>query len=278
MQDSLTLSYTSAYLVTAGMRLGNIIESFYPTKLENIFDIYEMAASEINFVKAMSNGEGQNLFAVKTLDGESLLFVRQSRDICAMAVLCLHIEQIKELLDSGFDINLSPTLSRFVRKCTSFEKTGIYDVLCNMNFYMDGSISDKECVYRGMIGCSSVYNCNIEVSERNEKIYSGVEAIMSREFFSLLTSCVCMASSKYGSGEVISCIEDRGNVIAVDITAYMSRCERVERLMSVLCELADMLCVSITYEIFDDRVRIYTCPYYVDDGLLGVKSRINIEV
>ena len=272
------LSHMEVYLLRADSLLGNIIESANDHNADNIFSLYQMSDSEINFIKSMAWQSGEHVFATKTLDGDAILFIRQSRSAFVLCAFVLEMSQIKSLIDRGANINMSPTLARYIRKCQCGDDEGISDVLCAMSLAFDGEILDMEYLERGIIGYSSVYNCNIQVNHSKADIYGGKEAILSREFLNIFVQSICISSVKHKIREMLFDIQDRGDIFSLRVFVAQCQVEGMTKLMGLLSELADMLCVSFTYECTDGGVDIHVCPYFVDDGLLGVKSRIIFKV
>ena len=268
------LSHIEVYLVRADSLLGNIIESANDCDADNIFSLYEMNASEINFIKSMAWQSGEPVFATKTLDGDAILFVRQSRSAFVLCAFVLKIAQIKSLIDKGANVSMSPTLLRYVRKCQSGNDEGVSEVLCAMGLIFDSQNLDMEYLERGIIGYSSVYNCNIQVSHSRADIYLGKEAILSREFLNIFLQSICISSAKHKISNMLFDIEDRGEIFSLCVSATGCQIEDTKKTLGFLSELADMLCVSFTYEYTNGGVNIHVCPYFVDEGLLGVKSRI----
>ena len=265
------------YIVMTGMRVGDIIEKSGNADGENIFDLYEMPTSEINFVKKMTGSDRKRIFAIKTLDGNVLIFLRQVLSSYTMLVIKTGIPEVRGLIDGGVDICISPTLARYVRKCHTVDVNVIMEALGDVMFLFLEDISDREYVKKGIIGYSAVYNCNIQLCEKIESKYLGADAVISREFLDMLFMSVSVLASKYGSADISCEICDRGNIFSAEI--FIDKCDGdgKEKLLNILCELSDMLCVWFTYEYVDGGIKIYACPYFVDDGLLGVKSRIIFE-
>ena len=278
VQKSLSLSCADMYIVLSSHAcLGNIVESVNDTEFENIFDKYEMSVSEINFIKKMAHFESKSVFAIKTLTGEALVFVKPERSSYILSAIAVSIPTVKELIDSGVNINMSPTLTRYVRKCEHTPKSDFLAAFSDMLCLYDECFSDKEYADRGIIGYSSVYNCNIRVSEEYRDLYSGSEAIISREFLNILIQSVCIASAKYGKGNADLMFCQRGDIFSFDIFIGGCEGERVERLLEFLSNTADVFCTYFTYSFEVGGVRIKACPYFADEGLLGVKSRIIFE-
>lgn len=278
VQKSLSLSCADTYLVLSSHTcLGNIIESVNDTEFKNIFDKYEMSVSEINFIKKMAHFESKSVFAIKTLTGEALVFVKPERSSYVLSVVSVSIPTVRELIDIGVNINMSPTLARYVRKCEHTNKSDFLAAFSDILCLCDECFSDKEYADRGIIGYSSVYNCNIRVTEEYRNLYSGAEAIISREFLNIFIQSVCIASAKYGKRNADFTLCQRGDIFSFDI--FIGGCDgdRVERLLEFLSNTADVFCTYFTYSFENGGVRIKSCPYFVDEGLLGVKSRIIFE-
>lgn len=279
MRLSLASSCADAYIVESSYReLGNIVESINDKDCESIFDVYDMALSEVNFVKRISRYEERGIFGIKTLSSEAIIFIKRERDSYAMSAFSISISQVKELVDNGICVHMSPTLERYVRKCRTMEKSEFFHMFYSMISEYSSLSDDKEYLYRGIAASSSVYNCNISIRDESRVLYSGAEAIMSREFLSVMLQCVCIASVKYGKGEADIFCFDRGDIFSLDI--FLPECsgERVDALLKFLSDMADSLCTYFTYFTDGNGVRIKTCPYFADEGLLGVKSRIIFEI
>ena len=277
-QKSLSSICADMYLVSSSyVSLGSIIESVNDTEFENIFDKYEMSVSEINFIKKMARFESKSIFAIKTLSGEALVFVKPERSSYILSTVVVSIPTVRELIDSGVNINMSPTLFRYVRKCENTPKSDFLALFSDMLCLCGEYFSDKEYATRGIIGYSSVYNCNIRVSDEYRNLYSGAEAIISREFLNILIQSVCIASAKYGNRDIDLVFYQRGDIFSLDIFICECEGERVERLLKFISCAADVFCAYFTYSFECGGVRIKACPYFTDEGLLGLKSRIIFE-
>ena len=277
-QKSLSLKIADMYLILSSHAcLGNIVESVNDTEFENIFDKYEMSVSEINFIKKMARFESKCVFAIKTLTGEALIFVKPERSSYILSTAAVSIPTVRELIDGGVNINMSPTLFRYVRKCENTHKSDFLASFSDMLCLFGECFSDREYADRGIIGYSSVYNCNIRVSEEYKSLYSGAEAIISREFLNVLIQSVCIASAKYGNRDIDLTFCQRGDIFSLDIFMCECKGERVERLLEFISCVADEFCAYFTYSFEGGGVRIKACPYFADEGLLGVKSRIIFE-
>ena len=278
MQLSLAKSCADAYLVESSSRgLGSIIESINDKDVDNIFDLYDMSLSEINFVKKMAGGDRRSVFAIKTLTAEALVFIKPEKGFCLLPIFVISIPEVKSLVDSGLPLDMSPTLARYVRKCVASEKSELFDMFYNLLCPNLDLMTDKEYFNRGIMECASVYNCNIQVLESYGNIYSGAEAVISREFFDILMRVLSISAVKYGKGEMEITLCGRGDIFSFDIFIQSLGGERFENLLEFIISASDYLCTYFAYFFDGDGVRIKACPYFADEGLLGVKSRIIFE-
>lgn len=266
------------YLVESSPRgLGSIIESTNNKDSQNIFDLYDMSLSEVNFVKKMVGGARRSVFAIKTLTAEALVFVKPEKGFCVLPVFVISIPEVKSLIDSGLPLDMSPTLSRYVRKCATGETSEISDILCGMLCHGLDTATEKEYFCRGIMECATVYNCNIQIFEEYGNAYSGAEAVISREFFDTLMRVLSISATKYGKGEMNVTLCGHGDIFSFDILIPSLGGEKALRLLEFLVSESEYLCTYFAYFACGDGVRIKACPYFADEGLLGVKSRIIFE-
>ena len=86
-----------------------------------------------------------------------------------------------------------------------------------------------------------------------------------------------ISATKYGEGEMNVTLCEHGDIFSFDILIPSLGGEKALRLLEFLASESDYLCTYFAYFSCGDGVRIKACPYFADEGLLGVKSRIIFE-
>ena len=265
-----------SYIISSNIRnFGRIIESSQDSGAKNIFELYDILQSEVAYVKKEVLGYSFGAFALRAQSGEAIVFVKHAGLSYALYVFVLSLPELKWLCERTQDVNTSQTLKRYLKKCEgNVPCYDAYDRIFRENICACDGISDDECIYRGIMEYSSVYNCNIRLTQRMAKAYCGVEATVSFEFLNILLHAVFMASKKHEGASVSIVLESRGRVNSLEILILGVEFDRLVGLLEELFEASNAFSTFFTYSKTDDGTRIYTCPYFIDEGLLGVKSKI----
>lgn len=265
-----------SYIISSDIRnFGRIIESSQDSGAKNIFELYDILQSEVAYVKKEVLGYSFGAFALRAQSGEAIVFVKHAGLSYALYVFVLSLRELKWLCERTQNINTSQTLKRYLKKCEENEPCyDAYDRIFGKNICVCDGVSDDECIYRGIIEYSSVYNCNVSLTQSVAKAYLGAEATVSFEFLNILLHAIFMASKKHENADISVMLESRGRVNSLEILISGVEFYKLLGLFEELGNISNDFCTFFTYSQTDNGARIYTCPYFIDEGLLGVKSKI----
>lgn len=264
-------------VVSQTKSFGHIIESNIKNCDNNIFEIYDMPLSELDYIKRES-GSPDRLFAALTGSERVMVFSKLNRSASFMGVCCISLECMKYISNAFEFISASPTLTRRLRRCQADkEYPGIYG---HISLFCDGSVYDEtssEFIYRRIMEYSSVYGVDVAVSSFRSADVERIGAVLSGEILNLFLHCLFIISVKSGAEKIdmrIDEIADRAIIhsqIKTDIST--SNTQRLDTLK----QISDALWVSLKYKIEDNAIKISVCPYFTDDSQQGLKSKILFE-
>lgn len=267
-----------AHIIVSHTRnFGHIIESNTKACKSNIFDIYDMPLSELEYIKREILSS-DSMFAALTQSGNVLVFSRLGRSAYIMGVVCVSLEKAKHITDVFNSFNTSPTLTRRLRKCCS-------DVECESICELLMLFADKqyyedllgEFIYKSILEYASVYNFKINVSITRALESSPIGAVMCKDMLCLFLHYLFIVATKSNSDKIdirIVEISDR-LIIHSEINTNNTVCDTNG--LDTLELIANSFSVSLKYSSCGGKMKISVCPYFIDDSQHGLKSKIQFD-
>ena len=257
---------------------GHIIESNTQDVRDNIFDVYDVSLSEVEYIKRKAL-EGRDAFAALTATGDVLVFSRIKRSSYIMGVIRISIECMKYIMTVFPFVNTSPTLTRKLRRC---HHDGEFKYVCGvLSLFYGIDICEYrlgEFIYTYILEYSSAYGCDVNIQSVKVRGINPVGAVMCEDMLHLYLHYLFITVRKQGVGKIEVRIDEISDRAVIHSRLFVGENEALyAQKLSDLSQIADALSVSIKYKLCDGIAHISLCPYFTDDGQQGLKSKISFD-
>lgn len=264
-------------IVSHTSEFGHIIESNTKAGGKNIFDIYDMPLSEIEYIKREVISS-DSMFAALTHTGSVLVFSRLGRSAYIMGVVCISIEEVKHIADVFDSLNTSPTLKRRLRKCSSgIEREGVCELLMlfsDKQYYEDLL---GEFIYKSILEYASVYNFNVNVSITRALESNPIGAVICKDMLCLFLHYLFIVSTKNNLDKIDIRIVEMTDRAIIHSEINTNNTVFDVNGLEALELIANSFSVSLKYSSCGEKIKISVCPYFMDDSQQGLKSKIQFD-
>ena len=263
------------YLIISEKRnFGHIIESNTQREAKNIFDIYDMPLSELEYIKREILS-GKDVFAALTSSGRALVLVKLKRSSYIMGVICVTLERLRYITNYFAKIHTSPTLTRRLRKCDSdIDENGVCELLA-LYFEQDNQCNiGKELIYKSILEYSSVYNIDVEMSSIKNADQGLMGVTHCEDMLHLFLHFMFITAARCGSDRIHIILSEIADRVIIHSEMNCNSFDIDTKRLDDISSMADALSVSFKYKLDGVILQMALCPYYIDDSQHGLKSKI----
>lgn len=267
-----------AYIIVSQTKhFGHIIEGNVNNAYRNIFDIYDIPLSELEYIKREMLLCG-NAFAALTQSGNVLVFSRLQRSSYIMGVLCVSLECMKYITSVFECVNTSPTLIRRLRRCHADREYWNITNLLSLYFYR-GACDDfsGEFIYKSILEYSSVYNLNVRINRAIVSGNSPVGAVMCTDMLYVFLHFMFIVAARCDVEVIDIGLSEIADRVIVNSEMNINSWDLYTQRLYELERIADALSVSLKYRLEGSNLKISLCPYFIDDSQHGLKSKIQFD-